>query len=332
MLVSRLQMRCLLALFPMTAALGQPGDEVGSKVCSGCHAEIYRRYSATSMSRSSGAAGVSTFRESFDRASFTDSNLAAKYRVSAEPAGYTMEFSRADSGVQGRRLLAWFVGSGRVGRSYLFSLDGFLFQAPVSYYSLPGKWDISPGYQQHAFIHLTRAVGTGCLVCHASRLQAVAGTQNRFTAPPFLEGGVSCERCHGLGKQHVARMTSGDLKAPDRIVNPAKLDAARRDSVCAQCHLTGAARIPRPRAKTEDYRPGELLTDYASYFVWSSAGSPILNANSHFEKLQQSACKRAGGDRLWCGSCHDPHSEPPEAQPAALSRARCEKCHEVSAC
>src|SRR5439155_2704987 len=173
MLVSRLQMRCLLALFPVTAAPGQPGEEVGSKVCSGCHAEIYRRYSATSMSRSSGTAGASAFRESFDRARFTDPASGAKYRVSAEPAGYAMEFSRADSGMQGRRLLAWFVGSGRVGRSYLFSLDGFLFQAPVSYFSLPGKWDISPGYQQHAFIHLTRAVGGGCLGCHASRLQPV---------------------------------------------------------------------------------------------------------------------------------------------------------------
>src|SRR5260370_39868949 len=101
MLVSRLQIRCLLGLFPLTAAPGPPGEEVGSKVCSGCHAEIYRRYSATSMSRSSGTAGASAFRESFDRAGFTDPASGAKYRVSAEPAGYTMEFSRVDSGVQG---------------------------------------------------------------------------------------------------------------------------------------------------------------------------------------------------------------------------------------
>src|SRR5204863_336578 len=82
---------------------------------------------------------------------------------SVAPEGYRLEFSRADSGVRGQRLLGWFVGSGRVARSYLSSLDGFLFQAPVSYYSLAAKWDISPGYQQHRFVHLTRAVGAGCL-------------------------------------------------------------------------------------------------------------------------------------------------------------------------
>src|SRR3989442_1097091 len=130
--VSGFHMRSVLALFPVVASLGQPGEEVGSKVCSGCHAEIYRRYSATSMSRSSGRAGAAAVRESFGRAGFTEPASGATYRVFAEPAGYQMEFSRANSDVQGRRPLTWFVGSGRVGRSYLFSLDGFLFQAPVS--------------------------------------------------------------------------------------------------------------------------------------------------------------------------------------------------------
>src|SRR5207244_3539959 len=183
---SGLQMRWLLPLLATMAALGQPGDEAGSKVCGGCHAEIYRKYSDTSMSRSSGRVGAAASRESFDRASFIDPASRARYRISKNPAGYRMEFSRSASGVEGKRLLEWFIGSGRVGRSYLFSQDGFLFQAPVSYYAPPGKWDLSPGYQQHRFVHLTRAVGEGCLVCHASRLQPIAGTQNGFTVPPFL--------------------------------------------------------------------------------------------------------------------------------------------------
>ncbi|MEO7141892.1 MAG: tetratricopeptide repeat protein [Bryobacteraceae bacterium] len=325
----------LFVLFPMIAAMGQtaPGvdREVGSKACARCHAEIYRKYSKTSMSRSSGKTGTGEFRENFERAGFSDPASGAEYRVTAAPDGYRLEFSRASSGTRGQRLLGWFVGSGRVARAYLFSLDGFLFQAPVSYYSLDAKWDISPGYQQHSSIHLTRAVGTGCLQCHASRLQPTAGTEYRFSAAPFLEGGVSCERCHGPGRNHVTRMTSGNAKGGSGIVNPAKLDSARRDSVCAQCHLTGAARIVRVRAKDGDYRPGELLSDYAAYFVWTGPGA-VMSANSHFEKLQQSACKRASGDGLWCGSCHDPHGEPEPARRVAFYRARCEKCHQPAAC
>src|SRR5258708_9248738 len=184
-------MRVLLALIAAIAAMGQ---DVGSKTCSGCHAQIYRGYSGTSMSQSSGKVGAGAFREKLDRASFSDPALGAEYRVSASPEGYRLEFSRADSGVRGQRLLGWFVGSGRVARSYLSSLEGFLFQSPVSYYSLAGKWDISPGYQQHRFVHLTRAVGTGCLQCHASGFQPVPRPPTPLAHPPFPQGGVDCER------------------------------------------------------------------------------------------------------------------------------------------
>jgi len=127
-------------------------------------------------------------------------------------------------------------------------------------------------------------------------------------------------------------MISGNRKEPREIVNPVKLDAAQRDSVCAQCHLTGAARIPRARAQGDTYRPGALLSDYFSYFVWTGAGSSIMGANSHFEKLQQSSCKRESGERLWCGSCHDPHGEPEPLKRIDFYRSRCQKCHEPSAC
>jgi len=328
-------MRFFSFLLLSTVALSQnapaPTGEVGSKACAGCHAEIYRKYSATGMARSSGRI-TAPFHESFDRAGFIDPVSGAGYRVSPGPAGYRLEFSRSAAGVQGERTLEWFVGSGSVGRSYLFSLDGFLFQSPVSYYSLAAKWDISPGYQQNRTVNLTRGVETACLQCHASRLQPVAGFQNRFGQPPFLEGGVGCERCHGPGKNHVARMTARAASGPSEIVNPLKLDPARRDGVCAQCHLTGAARIARARGQRESYRPGALLSDYLAVFVWSDAESSQLTATSHFEKLQQSACKKASGDRLWCGSCHDPHDQPPASQRAQYYRERCRSCHEVSAC
>ena len=121
-------LRSLLPLFLLSAAMGQ--DTVGSKACSGCHAQIYRKYSATSMSVSSGKVAAGAFRENFDGADFSDPALGADYRVSVAPEGYRLEFSRTDSGVRGQRLLGWFVGSGRVARSYLSSLDGFLFQGP----------------------------------------------------------------------------------------------------------------------------------------------------------------------------------------------------------
>jgi predicted CXXCH cytochrome family protein len=284
------------------------------------------------MARSSGKIGSAGFREDFEHGRFSDPNTGAEYRVLPGEGGYRLEFSRASGGVHGERMLTWFIGSGRVGRSYGFSVDGFLFEAPVSYYSASRQWDVSPGYERMGTIQLTRALEIGCLQCHASRLQPVPGTQNGFRSPPFLEDGIGCECCHGPGKEHVARMSANARGGSAGVVNPSKLEPAQRDSVCAQCHLAGAVRISRAVATGESYRPGRRLSDYSAVFLWADPESSGMNVNSHFEKLQQSKCKAASGDRLWCGTCHDPHSEPAEAGRAAFYRERCTKCHEPAAC
>ncbi len=45
-----------------------------------------------------------------------------------------------------------------------------------------------------------------------------------------------------------------------------------------------------------------------------------------------SACKRASGDKMWCGSCHDPHVLPSASQTRAWFRAKCLSCHSTRAC
>ncbi|MFN7923143.1 MAG: tetratricopeptide repeat protein [Bryobacteraceae bacterium] len=308
-----------LLLLLCAAAAAQ---EIGSKACAACHPDIARRYAATGMARSSGAVGSDRVRESFEQAAFQDAASGAYYRVSDR---YLLSFHRDQTA--GERALRWFVGSGNVGRSYLYEAGGFLYQSPVSYYSSPAKWDASPGYHNRHQVDLTRAVEPACLQCHASRVQPTAGTQNRYAAVPFLEGGISCERCHSPGAQHAAKMKS--RAAGDKaIVNPAKLDAARRDSVCAQCHLTGVARVARAGATRGAYRPGALLSDTLAVFVWADAESAELTATSHFEKLARSKCKLASGEKLWCGTCHDPHAG---TEPAAY-RAKCLSCHNAVAC
>ncbi len=310
----------------LTLAVASAQDaEVGSRACAGCHAEIFAKYQATGMARSAGRTGAPGFAESFAQAAFTDPASGADYRIDSN---YQLSFSR--DGIEGQRLLSWFLGSGKVGRSYLFGADGFLFQAPVSYYSEPQRWDVSPGYQRKRTVELTRGVETACLQCHTSRIQTVAEAQNRFAAVPFLEGGVSCERCHGGGRAHIAKMGTKVRTGGLAIVNPAKLDAARRDSVCAQCHLTGAARVAR--GSNSRYRPGDLLSDSVAVFVWEGASGGAADATSHYEKLEQSKCKQASGSKLWCATCHDPHSAVPLAKRAEHYRQACLSCHATKPC
>ena len=115
------------------------------------------------------------------------------------------------------------------------------------------------------------------------------------------------------------------------MVNPAKLSAAERDSICAQCHLSGEIRVPKPGKDEGAFNPGERLTNFLTVFVRAGTPSP-MRVTSHVENLAQSACKKASGEKLWCGTCHDPHSVPNENEKAAYFRNKCLSCHQASDC
>ena len=178
------------------------------------------------MAHSSGRVGTEEPKERFDRTVFRDSSGAFTYRVGQEAGTYFFEFLQQGTRapIQGRRQLEYFVGSGAAARSYLLNVDGFLYEAPVAYYSKPASWNSAPGYAGFDYPYLTRPIQLGCLQCHSSMVQQIPGTQNRYQSPPFREGGVACERCHGPGSDHIA--------TGKPMVNPAKLPAPERDSIC----------------------------------------------------------------------------------------------------
>ncbi len=289
--------------------------EIGNAACAGCHREIADRYARTAMARTSGPAGGQIVQGSFVH---PRSGVAFEVRDGGTPA---LAYSRPGAPeVRGVLPLDYYVGSNTRGRTFLFSIDGFLYQSPVNYYARRGVWDMSPGYQSLTEMELNHQVDSSCLFCHASRTRrAIEGTANRFDGPPFLQPGVGCERCHGPGAAHAAG------RGP--IVNPARLDAERRDAVCQQCHLEGAARIAKAGRSLLDYHPGDRLRDYVSTFVLRGVADRPLGAVSQVEALAASRCKRASGDSMWCVTCHDPHGEPGGEARVEHYRSRCLGCH-----
>ncbi|MCI0420724.1 MAG: hypothetical protein L0312_16100, partial [Acidobacteria bacterium] len=326
-----------IALYPHSGETGQHSGFTGSTVCASCHAGIAKSYAQTPMALSSGKMEGSAFRESLAKAKFVHAQSGVTYRIFKEKTQTVFEYLREGKpsprdDLRGKGRLDYFIGSGAAGRSYISVLGGHLFQAPVSYYAQTSKWDISPGFQGYDHVHLSRPIEVHCLECHGSQLQPIDGTQNRFAETPFLEGGVSCERCHGRGAGHVSRKQNTDPKGLPDIVNPAKLDPARRDSVCSNCHLSGEARILKAGRAHSTFKPGDLLSDHVLSFVWSDRQTNNLTVTSHVEKLSQSRCQQSSGTQLWCGSCHSPHAVIPASEQAQHYRQKCLACHDDAGC
>jgi hypothetical protein len=215
----------------------------------------------------------------------------------------------------------YVIGSGTHASGYIMDLGDHLFQSPVAYYRSRGAYDLAPGYEGTKDPDFTRPIGEGCLFCHAGTFDAVAGTENGYAKAPFSHLAIGCNRCHGPTASHLANPD------PHNIVNPALLEPAARDSVCEQCHLKGVARVLNPGKKITDFQAGERLEDtFTIYHDEVPKGEEgAFRVISHAEQLAVSECKRNSGDRLWCGTCHDPHNKPTDA--ASYFRAKCLRCH-----
>ena len=297
-----------------------PQMYVGSKVCAECHQKIAESYSQTAMAQASGHIA--------DLHLPDGEVLAAKgkvtYGVTWKDGGAQLSYKKDD--VAGSKALRYYIGSGTHGRGFIFEEKGQPFQSPIAYYGPTRGWDVAPGYEGETGIFIARKVEKSCLSCHTSGVKPVA-------AGLFEEGAISCERCHGPGDAHVKAVRSGKATAATlAIVNPAKLDAARRDSVCARCHLTGETRILKPGRTETSFQPGDILTDSIVPFVWATPDQAQFKVVGHFEGLWRSKCKRVSGDRLSCLTCHDPHMNVPEPQRASYYRAKCLGCHAQTDC
>jgi tetratricopeptide (TPR) repeat protein len=300
--------------------------------CAECHADKVSTYARHPMGRSAAAVrpGDPLPTQPFDAAGF---HFSADQRA----GGLIHQAQRLDNDglvVAGAdRVVRYVIGSGTRGRSYLFELDGCLFQSPISWFEQTKTWDLSPGF--HAFYPPEPTIGPACLFCHVNRADPVPHTRNRYRTPVLGEAAIGCQRCHGPGELHVsARRRKDPVEGAfdTTIVNPRHLPPLLRDNVCQQCHLQGEVRIVREGRAPFDYRPGLSLHLFCSVFVRKPDQADNYKAVGHVEQMQASRCFQASAGKMSCSSCHDPHVQPAANEKIGEYRRRCLDCHETKPC
>ena len=311
---------CMALSFAM--AVGQSVEtaspvRIADATCANCHREIFEKYLSTPMANASGRAA-----ERFKPGTLQHKPSGTTYKIFMRDAQAMLSFQDAqDPQVTTERKLDYFLGSGHLGITYLYSLHGNLFESPVAYYAASQSFDMKPGLESITEMPPALPMQPSCLRCHMSAVQqSDPGTINHYKGLAFLHTGITCEACHGDTQQHVA--TGGKAA----VINPVKLDAVRRDSICISCHLEGDISVERAGRSAIDYKPGEAISEYLSYFVYQGKDATRRGV-SEVEQLSLSMCKRTSGDKMSCTSCHDPHYTPEPQEKAAFYRKKCLACH-----
>lgn len=292
--------------------------------CLSCH-KTYNRYLTTAHHLTSQQASKTSILGNFNDVLKT-SEPELSYRLEARSNGFfqTGVLGTPPDAVTISQRFDLVIGSGRKGQTYLYwGENDQLFQLPVSYWTALGSWVNSPGYGDRT-LDFSRPVLPRCLECHGSFFEPVteAKVVNRYRRTGYVLG-VSCERCHGPGAQHVALNSNPNAKpAEQAIVNPAKLSRERQMDLCGLCH--GGVGV----AKTAPF--SFVVSNVLDDHIQLEKPGPNERLDVHGNQLallERSKCFNSS--EMTCSTCHDVHQ--PQREVRDFSE-KCLQCHKPQSC
>lgn len=321
---------------------------VGINTCKLCHQQIYNTFIETGMGKSFDLATKQKSAGDYHNAVVYDKIGDFHYKAFWKDDSLKfLEYRLQGKDTVYKRLetVNYIIGSGHHTNSHIQSLNGYLNQMPMTFYTQKKQWDLPPGFENGHNSRFMRKIGLECMSCHNSYPDFVLGSENKYNA---VEKGIGCERCHGPGSIHVAQRQTGTKIDTSKyidysIVNPAKLSIDRQFDICQRCHLQGNTVLKEGKS-FYDFKPGMNLSDYMTVFLpkYKHADDEFIMA-SHADRLKQSQCfiksmekaKTSPGnnnklkpykDAMTCLTCHNPHVSVKETNNEVFNDA-CRKCH-----
>jgi Cytochrome c554 and c-prime/Tetratricopeptide repeat len=306
---------------------------VGMAKCSTCHADKYNTYIETGMGKSWGLANKAKSAALFDdaHALVYDKKKYFYYKPFWEGDSLRfMEYRLLNGDTVHKRIetIHYIIGSGQHTNSHIINSNGYLHQAPITFYTQKQKWDLAPGFEDDN-TRFDRKIETECITCHNGYPNQVEGSINKYNE---VKLGIDCERCHGPGSLHAEAMLAGKIidtskQADYSIVHPGRMSIDQQNNLCMRCHLQGVSAL-NDNKSFFDFEPSLNLKDFWHVYLPEHTQSNKMIMASHVERMQMSKCYVNSG-QMSCITCHNPHI-PVKATPAKQFNAACINCHNAA--
>ena len=301
---------------------------VGSDACAACHPDLHARWVRGGHSLSIRPFSEEIVAKPFEGEIFTARDLENRVGPGASmtcegPGGDDQTF--VVDRVIGIRRIQMFTTNMPGGRIQVlpvmlevpkkrwFDYTDFIFGGPSDFVVEPD----SP----NSWYTFARNFNSRCVRCHATDFEIGYDADKGTYETHWKELAIGCESCHGPGAQHIETWRTLE-RAPETIVNPARLSIERSNMVCAQCHAESFMVVP-------GYRPGDDL-----YAFMDPAGledkkhlMPDGRARELIHNHVPILESRCGP--ISCSQCHDPHGSrhAGDMRRALSDDKTCTQCH-----
>ena len=318
--------RCMNASSQIPPDIRGP-EFAGAATCVKCHAEVSKSFVHNAHGLSSKPAGRSNL-ESLLTGDSTVFDFNAHMKVKVEKRDSSIYQVAFTDGKETRaQRFDLIFGSGEKAFTYAYWKGNKLFQLPLSYYSVLGKWANSPGFPMDV-MYFDRPVASRCLECHSTFVKTKTTQSGALQMDEEMEKGsllygIDCERCHGPARQHVVfHLENPEEKKAKFITNYQTLSRKQKMDACGSCHSGNKV---LPQRSIFGYQPGDDLDAYyvRDFISFGEAETDVHGNQSG--RLSSSNCYRKSKD-MTCQSCHNSH-ESIKGNMAIYSQ-RCMSCHQ----
>ncbi len=302
----------------------QPAVYVGDQSCKKCHTTEFKEWQQSHHYMSMLPPNDSTVKGDFNNVSFTADGVTSRFYKKGAKFFINTE---GDDGKNHDFEVKYIFGFTPL-QQYLIQFPGGKLQVPrLSWDVKKKKWFNQYAGQKipsHDWLHWTGNAqnwNTMCATCHSTNLRKNYDIKTDTYKTSYSVINVSCESCHGAGKQHIDFINS-DYKSGERVTGSflklaKKPNQTEELNTCAPCH----ARISEINGSHIESK--EIMDNYIPQIPdteFYHADGQVDDEDYIYTSFLQSKMFHKG---VSCSSCHNPHS----TKLKRTGNQTCTSCH-----